>query len=210
MTLVKICGLTTADDALAALSSGADMLGLNFYPGSSRYIDLNSAREVVATLPATAQVIGIFVDPDEAVVFRTVDRLRLAGVQLHGHETPQLISAVRARVPVIKAVRTLAEAQRALAFADQILLDAPSPGWGGSGKLPDWTLARELSSITPHFYLAGGLTPENVSGAIRAVRPFAVDVASGVELSPGRKSKAAMAAFVKATKIGGADVEHFG
>lgn len=210
MTLVKVCGLTTADDALAALESGADMLGLNFYPRSPRFLDMNSAREVVATLPATARVIGVFVDPDEAEVLRAVGALRLAGVQLHGYETPQLISAVRARVPVIKAVRTLAEAQRALAFADQILLDAPSTVWGGSGKLSDWTLARELSSMTPHFFLAGGLTPENVRLAISFVRPFAVDVSSGVELALGRKSKSVMEAFVKAAKIGEAYVEQSG
>ncbi len=210
MTLVKICGLTTAEDALAALESGADMLGLNFYPGSPRYLDLDAAGVVVTALPPAANLIGVFVDPVADEVFRALERLHLSGVQLHGHETPQLIATIMPRVRVIKAVRTRAEAEQALACGCQLLLDAPSPLRGGSGKLSDWTLARELSTMTPHFYLAGGLTPENVSQAIKSVRPFAVDVASGVELSPRQKSKSAMEAFVKAAKMGEAYVQHPG
>ncbi|MEO5935953.1 MAG: phosphoribosylanthranilate isomerase [Terriglobales bacterium] len=202
MTQVKICGITNAQDALTALDAGADMLGLNFYPHSPRFLDEDIAVAVAAAVPSGARLIGVFVNPQEAAALRLVERLSLCGVQLHGEESAPLISALASRIPVIKAVRDYEQAQQALALGCQILLDASSIVRGGSGQLSDWALARELASQTPHFYLAGGLTPENVHQAVTFVQPFAVDVASGVELSPRQKSAALLREFVHAAKNG--------
>ncbi|MEO6120217.1 MAG: phosphoribosylanthranilate isomerase [Terriglobales bacterium] len=202
MTQVKICGITTAQDALTALAAGADMLGLNFYPPSPRFLDEDIAVAVAAAVPSGARLIGVFVNPQEAAAVRLVERLSLCGVQLHGEESAPLIAALARRIPVIKAVRNYEQAQQALALGCHILLDAPSIVRGGSGQLSDWALARELASQTPHFYLAGGLTPENVRQAVSLVQPFAVDVATGVELSPRQKSAALLREFVHAARNG--------
>ncbi len=198
--LVKICGVTRVEDAVAAARLGADWIGLNFWPRSKRYVTLAAAAEIVAALPPAVVPVGVFVDP-------TADELRAAvrasGVrraQLHGDEPPAFCTA--APVPVVKAIRV--ESSRSLAAlaayeVDGFLLDAPSAGYGGSGTAFDWSLAAEAARAAP-IWLAGGLTPGNVGEAVRRVRPRGVDVASGVESSPGVKDLARMEAFIRAAK----------
>jgi phosphoribosylanthranilate isomerase len=197
---VKICGITRGEDALLAVRMGADALGFNFWPGSKRYVDPAKARTIVRALPPFVTAIGIFVNQSEDDVRRTAERSGVDGLQLHGDESPEY--CMRFDLPVIKAIQVdSAHALAALASYEvrAFLLDAPSQGFGGSGAAFDWTLAEGISECGP-IILAGGLTPENVSAAIRAVSPYAVDVASGVESSPGIKDADKMARFIRAVK----------
>jgi phosphoribosylanthranilate isomerase len=202
MTIVKICGITTAEDALAALDASADLVGLNFYPGSPRYLRLKAATLICNALPSSIRQVGVFVDPSENEVMQAVDAFGLSSIQLHGTEPPNLLHTLSARMPVIKAVRTREQAEAAIAAGCEVLLDSISPQLGGSGQRADWTLAAEIAQLTHRFYLAGGLTPTNVAEVIAQVRPYAVDVCSGVEVLPGRKSLEKMQAFVAAAKKG--------
>lgn len=198
---VKICGVTSVDDARAAIAAGADMIGLNFYPGSKRRVDLETARRIVAVLPEGVWRVGIFVDAERGEIEAARDALGLDAIQLHGDEPP---GAERDRgVATIRALRLRGpdDAARALeAYAPDYYLVEGDAGaaYGGTGAGFDWEWAR---AIPPkHLIVAGGLTPENVSDAVRALRPFAVDVASGVERAPGVKDPARMAALVAHAK----------
>lgn len=201
---IKVCGVTNVEDALAAVEAGAEMLGFNFYPRSPRYLTPAAARAVVEQLPAGVLAVGVFVN--EAGPERVLEMASEAGVgavQLHGSESPEFCAALRG-VMTIKALRVGEgfAAEGAGAFAtDALLLDAYAPGeWGGTGRTFDWRLAREVRELVPRLILAGGLTPENVAAAVEAVGPFALDVCSGVETAPGRKSAALLRRFVGAAR----------
>ena len=197
---IKICGVTRLEDALAAARLGADALGFNFWPGSKRHLDAATARRIISRLPPFVTPVGVFVNQSEGEMRAIAGETGIQVFQLHGDEPPELCA--RLPLPVVKAipvdqVRTLS---RLLSYEVQaFLLDTPSRGYGGSGEPFDWSLAEGVSDVAP-VVLAGGLTPENVGAAIRAVRPWAVDVASGVESSPGVKNPGRMARFVSAVR----------
>jgi phosphoribosylanthranilate isomerase len=201
MTRVKICGVTSVEDALMCVGAGADAIGVNFAAGSPRCIDLELARSIVAALPAKVVKVGVFVDATTAQLRVAIDRAELGCVQLHGDESPELVAAFLPHA--YKALRVRGREALALAAAypgEHILLDAYVPGVaGGTGATFDWTVAAELARVR-QVTLAGGLTPANVADAVRAVRPFCVDVASGVESAPGRKDEAKVRAFISAAR----------
>ncbi len=204
MVLVKICGITNLTDALAAAAAGADMLGFNFYHGSARFITASAARRIIDHLPPRILSVGVFVNEEspEAVV-RLAALAGVGAVQLHGDESPAYCRAVSHRM-VIKALRVGSDFKPAKAaeyHTEAILLDAYSgAARGGTGETCDWTLARSTCEITSKLFLAGGLTPDNVEEAIRAVRPFAVDACSGIESAPGLKDAMRLRAFVAAVR----------
>jgi len=197
---VKICGVTRLPDALDAARLGADALGFNFWPRSKRHVNAATARQIIARLPPFVTPVGVFVNQSEGEMRAIAAETGIQVFQLHGDEPPELCA--RLPLPVVKAipvdqVRTLS---KLLSYEVQaFLLDTPSRGYGGSGEPFDWSLAEGVSEVAP-VVLAGGLTPENVGAAIRAVRPWAVDVASGVESSPGVKNPGRMARFVSAVR----------
>jgi phosphoribosylanthranilate isomerase len=198
---IKICGITRLDDALLAAELGADALGFNFWPGSKRFIEPEAAQEIVARLPPFVTPVGVFVNQEPHHVLYASALARTAAVQLHGDEEPR--DCAGHVLPVIKAFRLsgpddLAAVARYGTVA-AVLLDAPSEGFGGSGRTFDWELARSAAGQKP-LVLAGGLTADNVAEAIRRVRPWAVDVASGVESSPGVKDPDELARFIRAAQ----------
>ena len=207
MVQVKICGITNLKDALAAAEAGADMLGFNFYPRSPRYIPPAEARRIVESLPPGVKGYGVFVNEEgpEAVV-AVAREAGLSAVQLHGDETPEFCDAV-AGLFTVKALRVgpRYEVRNATRYrTDAVLLDAYSgEAYGGTGKTFDWSLARETREAVGKLFLAGGLTPDTVAAAVRAVRPYAVDVCSGVESSPGRKDHRLVRRFVAAARAAG-------
>jgi phosphoribosylanthranilate isomerase len=195
MIVVKICGVTRPEDAAAAAELGARFVGLNFWPGSRRFVTVERAVAIVAAVPAGVEKVGVFVDATAAEIDDAVARVGLDRVQLHGAEDPAFCSRFAARA--IRAVRVAAAADLdALARYDAplFLLDAPDPG---SGRRFDWELARSAHAFGRPFFLAGGLTPDNVAAAVAATRPFGVDVASGVESAPGIKDIDKMRRFIE-------------
>jgi phosphoribosylanthranilate isomerase len=213
MFTIKICGITRPEDAQAAAAAGADAIGLNFYGKSPRFVDADRAREIIATLPPHIVKVGVFVNAPLDKLCRIVDELSLDLIQIHGDESPEYVAKLGGR-PAMKGFG--AEAKGLSSIIDYlnacrqlgclprlVLIDAPrQKSYGGSGKLADWTLAREYLALDgrPPLVLAGGLRPENVADAIRATDAQAVDAASGVESRPGIKDSAAIAAFVAAAK----------
>jgi phosphoribosylanthranilate isomerase len=194
--LIKICGITRLEDALAASDAGAHALGFVFWPGSPRFIDPHRARAIAAALPPFVTTVGLFVDQPAAYVSGVASLVSLAAVQLHGRETPAFAAAIRR--PIIKATTTADEEIERWERKIMLLLDAHDPvKHGGTGRTIDWDAAAGLSARRP-VILAGGLTPENVGDAIRRVRPFGVDVSSGVEDAPGIKNHQRLQALFRA------------
>lgn len=204
MVRVKICGITNAEDALAAVEFGADALGFNFWPGSTRYVEPDRAREIIDRLPPFVTIVGVFVNEDLDAIARVAARAKLDVIQLHGDESPTFCQQVAERWRVIKAVRVGPDANLAeLANypVSAILLDAYRPNeYGGTGETFDWTIARRAKHFVSHLILAGGLSPENVAEAIRVVRPYAVDVCSCLEDRPGKKNHARLREFLTQAK----------
>jgi len=203
---IKICGITNAEDALAAVEAGADALGFVFHRSSPRCVEAGLVKRIVAELPPFVLPVGVFVNEDVKVVRDLMDECGLALAQLHGDENASYCETL-AR-PVLKAIR-LCDRGSFLALGEYIgraqvrgfVVDAFSENaYGGTGLTADWTLAGEVAKAAP-VLLAGGLTPENVQEAIRTVRPYGVDVSSGVEASPGRKDRAKIQAFIQAAKL---------
>ncbi len=191
---VKIEGITTEDDALLAIAMGADALGFVFAP-SKRQVTVSLASDIVKRLPNDVLTIGVFRDETPQRVVETVHRAGLNGAQLHGHESREDTWWVGERIPFV--IKAFVAGDRGVADADgyrtsAILLDAPSPG---SGKVFDWRLADGVSDKS-RLIIAGGLDPDNVAAAIEATRPWGVDVATGVESSPGRKDPRKLRAFI--------------
>lgn len=181
---VKICGITRGEDAHAAVAAGARALGFVFWPESPRVVDPYRARTIVATLPPFVTAVGLFVNQPLEYVRGVASLARLGAVQLHGDEPVAFAEAIRH--PVIKAL-TLGDRIDAWPVRMQVLLDAHDPAQrGGTGRAIDWTAAAAIAAMRP-ILLAGGLTPQNVVDAVTRVRPFGIDVSSGVERSPGIK-----------------------
>ena len=199
MVRVKICGITNPADAQLAAELGAHAIGLNFYPQSPRSISPHDAAKIIKPLPPFVAPAGVFVNWAADPVIALSKALHLSSAQLHGDETPQTCAAIAQHLPIIKVFRIkkgsalpkFAEYRAANAF----LLDAASTtDFGGTGKTIDWLLARRAAN-RHRIILAGGLTPENVAEAILTVRPYAVDVASGVESRLGKKDPAKLQKF---------------
>jgi phosphoribosylanthranilate isomerase len=202
MTRIKICGITREQDLQAAVAAGADALGFVFYAISPRHIDAQRASELLAALPPFVTSVGLFVDPAAETVRAVLAHAPLDVLQFHGDETPEFCRQFGR--PYLKAIRVrpgvdLVECAARYADAQGLLLDAYIEGVpGGTGESFDWALIpRDLSLPV---ILSGGLQPGNVAGAVRAVRPYAVDVSSGVEASKGIKDVAKVAAFIKEVK----------
>ena len=203
MFRVKICGITNWPDARRAIEAGCDALGFNFYVRSPRYIAPQAAAAIRNRLPKEIAAVGVFVNEAPEAVAELAQTMHLDYAQLHGEEQPASARAVGRAVPVIKAFRAgpRFRATRVAGYpAAAFLLDgAPARGRlrGGTGCSFDWSLARAAARYGP-IVVAGGLTPDNVAQAIRAARPTAVDVASGVESEPGRKDAKKLRAFLDA------------
>jgi phosphoribosylanthranilate isomerase len=209
VTRIKFCGLTTLPDAQLAVQAGAWAVGLIFWPHSPRRCEPDDAAEIAAALRRRAEIVGVFVNATLEHVAQTADAVGLTMLQLHGDEGPAYCAeaARRTGCQVIKAarVRSRADIQALAPFhIDYHLLDSYVAGVpGGTGETFSWEIARAHRGSVP-VILSGGLNPTNVAGAVAAVKPFAVDVASGVESSPGRKSPAKLEAFAAAVKGVGA------
>lgn len=213
-TRIKFCGLTREDDVDAAVALGADAIGLNFYPQSPRYLTPARAACLVARVPAFVTTVGLFVDAPRAAIEAVLDRARLGLLQFHGDETVEGCSGFR--IGWIKTARVLPETDllefsRRYRAANVILLDAHSEGYGGAGKVFDWSLIPEQligPDAAPRVVLSGGLNAQNVADAIVRVRPFAVDVSSGVERDKGIKDHDAMRRFVAAVRAADERLHH--
>lgn len=206
MVKVKICGITNIEDARLALQLGADMLGFNFYEKSPRYIAPQEARRLIDELPEGAENVGVFVNMEDYRVDEHIDLLGLGAAQLHGDEDADFVSSLRryTDATIIKAFRVGPGFSVELirdSPADSILLDAFAQGqYGGTGERFGWSIATDAAKLRPELIMAGGLTPANVAEAVRTVRPYAVDVASGVESAPGKKDPAKLEAFIANAK----------
>jgi len=201
---VKICGITNWRDAKRAAEAGADFLGFNFYPGSPRYIEPAKARKIVRRLPKGIAVVGVFQNESEHKVRDIARRAGLGYLQLHGDEPPDMVMRLGRSWRVIKALRVGKSFRPArlgrYKMAAALLLDGfDRHRRGGTGKTFDWKFARQAKRYG-RIFLAGGLNPENVGEAVRAGKPYAVDVSSGVEAAPGKKDAARMKAFVQAAR----------
>jgi phosphoribosylanthranilate isomerase len=199
---VKICGITNLDDALAAVDYGADALGFVFFKGSPRLISPENAASIVRKLPPFVQTVGVFVDEPAEVIKTIVSTAGIGLVQLHGDEPPESCSVYER---VIKALRvktldSLAPLEQFRKHVFTFLLDAYTPDkLGGTGMIFNWDIAVEAKRFG-RIILAGGLTPDNVAEAVRHVRPYGVDVSSGVELSKGKKDLQKMKLFIERAK----------
>lgn len=204
MTLIKVCGLTTLEDAGMVASAGVDWIGLNFWPESKRHVDRIRARVIVAEARrchAAIKCVGLFVNQSAREIENAMEVADLDYVQLHGDESP--VFAKRFGERCIKALALSSEedlAHLASFGCEWKLADTPSPGRGGSGEVGNWPLAAKAAALEPKLWLAGGLRPDNVAAAIAAVKPYGVDVASGVEDSPGIKNTEKVRAFVAAVR----------
>jgi phosphoribosylanthranilate isomerase len=207
---IKICGVTSVADARMVAAAGAHAIGLNFYAGSPRCVDIAVAQAIIQSLPPYADPVGVFVNADEAQIRETAQAVGLRTVQLHGDRTPALIAALKdlSVVPafsiqddssVAVVLEFILACQRLGRSPSAVLVDAHVPDrHGGTGQSAPWPIARRIVERCPvPVALAGGLTPRNVGDAIRAVRPWGVDVASGVEVSPGRKEQFKVRRFVE-------------
>ena len=206
MVKIKICGITNAEDAKVAVAAGADALGFVMYRKSPRCVEPAVVRAIVAGLPPFVLPVGVFVNEEPDRVRALMDECGLALAQLHGDETVQYCQDLGR--PIMKALR-LKDRGTFLALAEfqgranvrGFLIDAFSnQAYGGTGQTVDWTLAQEAARATP-IVLAGGLTPTNVEEAISHVRPYGIDVSSGVELSPGKKDHDKVRAFIQAARL---------
>jgi phosphoribosylanthranilate isomerase len=217
-TRIKICGICRAEDAAVAARAGADAIGMVFHPPAPRNVPPERAREILAALPPFVTAVGLFVDAAPDVVLATARALNLRHIQLNGHESPDHVRALQP-LTVIKALRVERErfekalgdwrqAIRSLGLtnlAGFVLETANTGQAGGSGVANDWATVREAQAAgafdgLPSIVAAGGLTPESVGAVVREIRPFAVDVSSGVEEVRGRKSAARVEAFVRAVR----------
>jgi len=202
---VKICGITNLEDGIAAAEAGADAVGFVFYDRSPRSLSIEAAAEIIRALPPFLIKVGVFVDATEEFVHRAISQCGLNLLQFHGNEPPAY--CIRFGLMSMKAFR-IRDGKSLLAIpqykTDAWLLDAySSDSLGGTGERFDWDLAVEAQNLGRPIFLAGGLTPENIAEAVRRVHPYAVDVSSGVEATPGKKDHAKLKAFIQAAKAGG-------
>jgi phosphoribosylanthranilate isomerase len=203
MVEVKICGLTTVDDTVRCIEAGTDAIGLNFWPRSPRHVDVSTARSIVEAGGDAAQMVGVFVDFTLDQVREILREIGIKWAQLHGDEPPELVAELQPTAYKAIGARDGSVVELARTYpGDHILLDASVPGMpGGTGRTFDWAIAAEVAKERK-LTLAGGLTPDNVAEAIQRVKPFRVDVASGVESAPGRKDAELVRRFIEAVKGG--------
>ena len=201
MVRVKICGITNLDDALTAVEAGADALGFVFYDKSPRCIAPEKAADIIGALPPFITTVGLFVNADVDFVNTTTEKCLLDRVQLHGDESPEFCGRIVRPVVKVFRIRSEASLQAMRDFrVSGYLLDAYSPdAYGGTGMTFNWEVAKTAKQFGP-IILAGGLTPDNVRQAVEAVKPYAVDVSSGVEAAPGRKDPDKIRKFLKNAK----------
>lgn len=208
--IVKICGLSTPESIDASLDAGAEMIGLNFFPPSPRYVSIAEAARLAAHARGRGEVAAVTVDMDEAGIAAIVDAVRPDWLQLHGREPPEMVAAMKRRfgLPVMKAIGIregvdLAHAGAYRGVADRLLLDAKPPKGatrpGGNAIAIDWAILEGFDPGIP-WMLSGGLDPGNVGEAVRMTRPMGVDVSSGVEAAPGKKDTNLIAAFIAAAR----------
>jgi len=201
-TRIKICGITSVEDALAAARLGADAIGLVFYPPSPRYVEVEQAAEIAAALPPFVTTVGLFVNADEQTIADVVSRVRIDLIQFHGNECKDYCGLHQR--PYIKAVRMSDDVDLDKQLSDfsqarALLLDTYKAGVpGGTGEQFNWD--RVPAHLADKIVLAGGLTPENVKDAVAQVHPYAVDVSGGVESAPGKKDTEKMARFIEAVR----------
>lgn len=215
MTVIKICGITNLADARAAIDAGADMLGFNFYGRSPRFIEPRNAQKIIARIRTelnaganSVKIAGVFVDePSAESLLRIAQATGLDAVQLHGEESVEFCRRLKDLAPdlmIIKALRAGDGFQPEDATryeTEAIMLDAFHPEMrGGTGQVLDWTVGRRTRELVPRLFLAGGLSPENVGRAIAEVQPYAVDVCSSIELSPGLKDAERIRAFISVVR----------
>jgi phosphoribosylanthranilate isomerase len=197
---IKICGITNLHDAQLAVDAGADALGFIFYPKSSRFISIGEAAEILRNLPPLIARVGVFVDADIETISQTVREAGINHIQLHGDEPPRF--AQELGLPIIKAFRVAGPETLKLLSQHKVsayLLDSYTPGQhGGTGAKFNWDLVGSAQQFRTPVILAGGLTPENIAEAVRQTTPYAVDVSSGVEISPGKKDPVKVRAFIQA------------
>ncbi len=196
---LKICGITNWPDAKLAVDAGADMLGFNFYMRSPRFVSLREAKRIIRKLPSGVEAIGVFVNDSVSDIADMAGIAGLHAIQLHGEESPEDVAETARRWPVIKAFRVRPgfrpAALRAYGKAEAFLLDGFSrAARGGTGRTFDWSMARRAAHYG-RIFLAGGLTAGNIANALTAAKPYAVDVCSGVEASPGKKDSAELLKF---------------
>ncbi len=203
MTLVKICGITNLDDALAAVDAGADALGFNFYKPSPRYITPQVAREIIEQLPNSTLTVGVFVNEELEDVRKIAKEAGLRALQLHGDESPEYCRHLT-DFYVIKtfAVSDTFDIQATHAYkVEALMLDTKHNNLrGGTGQVFDWSVAQQAALTIPKLFLAGGLSPENVKNAVEIVRPFAVDACSALEDRPGKKNEERMRVFINTVR----------
>ena len=199
---VKICGITNAEDAWSAAAAGADALGFMFYTPSPRCVSREQAGQITRELPPFVARVGVFVDPTEDEVRRAIAETGIDTLQFHGDESPEFCRKFGLRVIKAFRVRDAASLDGTAAFpAEAWLLDSFVAGKpGGTGEKFNWDLAAEAARRHPTVLLAGGLTPENVAAAVEQVRPYGLDVSSGVESAPGKKDRAKVRDFILAAK----------
>jgi len=201
MVKVKVCGVKNLEDAIFAVEMRADFIGLNFWRGTKRNIEMAMAKEVILKVRDKTKAVGVFVNQPLDFVKSVIDEIGIDMVQLHGDESPEYCQQIS--IPVIKVLRLGNEDDLNLMekYRDVIwLIDSKTEKYGGSGVKTDWALARRAKEKAGRIILAGGLNPENVKEAIAVVEPWAVDVASGVEIEPGVKDHNKLKAFFNAIK----------
>lgn len=202
MTQVKICGVTTVADAMDCVEAGADAIGLNFWPSSPRHVGLETAQQIVEAVGSSAALVGVFVDASLDEILETKEAVGFSWTQLHGQEPPSLVERLLPDAYKAIGVDDDAVIEEARRFpGEHLLLDARVPGMpGGTGQTFDWSIAAEVAKERK-LTLAGGLTPDNVAQAVERVRPYRVDVASGVERTPGRKDPDLVRAFITSARL---------
>lgn len=213
MTRVKICGITNLEDALYAAECGADALGFIFYPKSLRFVEITRAKKIISNLPPFITTVGVFVNQDLEDVIKTVYNCKLDAVQLHGDESPDYCSKIPLSSPfnkggvggikLIKAIRVRDEdslKKMADYRVDAFLLDSHSENnYGGTGKIFNWDIAVKAKEYG-RTILSGGLTPDNIKEAIEKVKPYGVDVSSGVEEKAGKKDRKKVREFISVVR----------
>jgi phosphoribosylanthranilate isomerase len=200
MTLIKICGITNLIDARAAVDAGADALGFNFYQPSPRYISPPEAREIIDQLPSNVLTVGVFVNEESPQdVLRIANQAAVKGLQLHGDESPEYCGALSGHfvIKVFSETTGLSVEQVKRYPVQAVMLDAGNRRIrGGTGRVVDWSLAARFRHLVPRLFLAGGLSPQNVSEAIETVKPYAVDACSLLEDSPRKKNHELIREFI--------------
>ena len=203
MVLVKVCGITNLDDALAATDAGADALGFNFYPRSPRYLEPEAARLIIDQLPKSVLAVGVFVNEALEALERVAATSGVSALQLHGSESPEYCNALKRHylIKVFGAGEDFSPDRVRDYDVTAIMFDAADKKrFGGTGRISNWSAALKAREINAKLFLAGGLSADNVAEAIDRVSPYAVDACSLLESAPGRKDHAKVRAFIAAVR----------